>query len=236
MAMTLGYTVPARVYPVLIVCLPAALAVASWFPDESWHWGILSAAGVLGALTMLVAQLGRDLGKAKEADLWLSWGGKPTTQLLRHRDRHLDSITKGRYHTRLANLMGITLPTAEEEAADPGAADNAYNSCVLWLIAQTRAVTSYRLLFKENVSYGFRRNLWAMRPAGSLLAVLGLIMSFIPLVLFWAEGPRVMAGVAVVLNTILLVLWCLRITSDWIQLTAYRYAEELLSTIDMMKA
>ncbi|MBA4105113.1 MAG: hypothetical protein C0485_05090 [Pirellula sp.] len=108
---------------------------------------------------MLAAQLGRDLGKQKEPELWLAWGGKPTTQLMRHRDRQLDAITKQRYHNKIAHLIPITIPTPDVEMAEPGIADDTYDSCVIWLISRTRSTSNYPLLFKENVNYGFRRNL-----------------------------------------------------------------------------
>jgi hypothetical protein len=232
--MNLGYTIPARVYPVVIVCLPVAFAMLSWFPDEKWSLGLSSAAVVTGALAMLSSQLGRDLGKAKEPGLWESWGGKPTTQLLRHRDRFLDSNTKRRYHDRLSELMGTPLPTAEQEAAHPAAADDAYDACVKWLIAKTRVSGASALLFKENVNYGFRRNLWGMRPAGLLISALGLVAAMAPQLVYIKDGLRVNSCISIVANAVLFVLWCFRFTSEWIRLPAFRYAEELLLTIEVL--
>jgi hypothetical protein len=233
-SLNLGYTLPARVYPVIIVCLPAALALFAWFPDKSWNLGILSAVGVTSALTMLGSQIGRDLGKAKEPGLWESWGGKPTTQLLRHRDRQIDQNTKERYHKRLSQLMKFDLPTPRQEEVHPGAADDAYNAAVIWLIGQEKAGPRRDLLFKENVNYGFRRNLWAMRPAGILIAAIGFLGSSIPCAIYWNDGPRITACIATVANTVLLVWWMLRINANWIRIPAFRYAQELLSLIDVL--
>lgn len=235
--MSLAYSIPARLYPTVIVCLPIAMAVLAWFPDQLAAWGLLSAAGtttLVAALTMLFSQLGRDAGKLKEPDLWQTWGGKPTTQLLRHRDRHLDDNTKRRYHARLGELVGVSLPSVEQEQQNPGAADDAYDSCVRWLIAHTRDIKQFPVLFKENVSYGFRRNLWGMRATGFLLAALGVGAAMLPLLMHYSEGFRVTAGVAIAVNATLLVLWSVRFTPDWIRIPAYRYAEELLLTVDVL--
>ena len=115
----------------------------------------------------LLTQLGRDAGKNKEKGLWDSWGGKPTTQLLRHRDHQLDPNTKSRYHAKLAAIVpGIRMPSPEEEAQDPQAADHVYDSCVKYLIQKTRDHKQFPLLFHENVSYGFRRDLLGNETGG----------------------------------------------------------------------
>ena len=110
----------------------------SWFPDLS---GIQAVVGIVAAAGFwaLLAQLGRDGGKRKEPKLFNDWGGKPTTQLLRHRGTHLDTATKGRYREALSSLIaGINLPSAEAEAADWRSADDKYESCARFLREQTR--------------------------------------------------------------------------------------------------
>ena len=50
----------------------------------------------------------------------------PTTLILRHGDRFLDSVSKKRYHDAIRTKLGITVPTPEEEARDLVAADDVY--------------------------------------------------------------------------------------------------------------
>jgi len=236
--MSLTYSISARLYPVAIVVLPIGLAALAWFPDEAAALGLLAATGtttIFAALAMLFTQLGRDAGKSKEQGLWQSWGGKPTTQLLRHRDKHLDVNTKRRYHSRLSELVEVTLPTEEQEAQDPGSADEAYDSCVRWLIAQTRNSKEFSVLLKENTNYGFRRNLWGMRPTGILLSAAGAIASCMPIALNWTQGTRFTAVFATVVSVALFVLWIRRFTTEWIRIPSYRYAEELFLAVDVLK-
>src|SRR5207247_8731576 len=95
------------------------------------------------------------------------WGGAPSSAIFRHRDRQLDSLTKARYHARLATLVGGTkAPTIGEEDADQAAADRIYTAWSNYVRVSTRDATRYPLVFKENANYGFRRNVWGLRPVG----------------------------------------------------------------------
>ena len=231
--MSLQYTIPARLYPFLLVCLPASLAVAAWFPDKFVGYGFLSTIATASGFVVLMTQLGRDAGVTKEQALWDSWGGKPTTQLLRHRDRQINPNTKARYHAKLAAIVpDVQMPTPEDEARDPQAADHAYDSCANYLIQKTRNHKQFPLLFHENVSYGFRRNLWGMKRAGTAFSVIGLVTSVLPVAIYWNQELRIVAVVATAINAFMLAWWLLRFNPDWIRIPAFAYAEELYAASD----
>ena len=122
--------------------------------------------GLLGcAFLFLLAQLGRDRGKAIEPRLYSAWGGKPSVAMLRHRDSRIDRHTKGRWHTYLASRVpGLILATAAEEAQRPAEADDGYESATMWLLTQTRDPVRFQLLQAENRNYGFRRNMLGLKP------------------------------------------------------------------------
>jgi len=44
-------------------------------------------------------------------------GGKPTTQLLRHRDTTIEAVTKRRYHLFLAGKINEAFPDAAQEGS-----------------------------------------------------------------------------------------------------------------------
>ena len=233
--MSVQYTVPARLYPALLVCLPATLSIVAWFPDRFVGYGFLCTVATTSGFGLLLCQLGRDSGKRKEAGLWLSWGGKPTTQLLRHRDKFLDANTKARYHSHLGVMVpGIAMPTADEEAQNSPAADQIYDSCVKYLLQKTRDSKQFALLFQENVSYGFRRNLWAMKPAGIGFAIIGLIASSLATLMHYSDSLPVVAGFVTLINAFLLAWWLVRITPDWVRVPAFAYAQELLAACDKL--
>jgi hypothetical protein len=186
------------------------------------------------AATFFLAQLGRDAGKRAEPALWQSWDGPPTTRRLRHRNRDLNPVIRARQHEKLSELMHAPLPTLQEEIDDPIRADATYDAAVLFLRENTRAAA---LVFKENVAYGFRRNLWAMKPAGIFLSTLGTVASVAAI--WYRPAVNVdgwlMGAVPVVLNAMLLAWWLLRINSDWVRLAAEAYADRLLATTETLK-
>src|SRR5258708_10800954 len=110
-------------------------------------------AGCGGAF--LLSQLARDAGRKSEKALFAKWGGIPSVAIFRHRDTRLDSITKARYHKKLATLVtGVKAPSIEDEQSNATATDEIYAAWSTYLRVSTRDATKYSLLFKENVNYG----------------------------------------------------------------------------------
>ena len=68
--------------------------------------------------------------------------------------------------------IGYPLPTQQEEEACPAWADTKYEEAVTALREATRDTSRFPLVFAENANYGFRRNLWGLRPIGTTIAVL----------------------------------------------------------------
>lgn len=230
-----GYNFRARLAPVVLVILPAALGIAVWTPVDSDAWKMLGSFGISSALSILLVQLGRDLGKGKQASLFASWDGKPTTRILRHRDSTIDPHTKGRYHQRLQALLpDLKLPSARAEKGNPDAADQVYESCVKHLLEVARDKKKNPLLYEANVTYGFRRNYWGMKPAGVANAMLGLGSSAANGVIGYMGSGNV-SGTAVgsvAICALLLTWWLVRITPRWVKLAGDAYAERLLAVCE----
>lgn len=232
-----NYERRARLRPALLVALPAIMGIVSCFPSFTVSYALLAILIACGAVA-LVAQLGRDRGKVLEPRLFALWGGKPTTQLLRHSTKHLPDATRERYHNKLQALVpGIVLPSRLLEGIEPAAADSVYDSCAQFLREKTRDNSKYPLLYSENVSYGFRRNLWAMKPTGIAFGLAGLVVSGVAAIAGIKDGvvPAVPAA-AVLIDALLLAFWMLRITPSWVRLTAFAYAERLLAVCDTIES
>lgn len=220
------YVWKARRCPVLIAALPPALAVLSAFPESDWK--LLLPACTFCGLFMLVGQLGRDPGYQLQERLFESWGGPPTTAILRHRENRLDPATLGGLHRWLAEITGAPAPSKRKETASPADADDVYAAYVQHLRDATRDTKRYPLVFAENVNYGFRRNCLGLRPYAIALAALGTAGAAVNLLLF-ARGPRLGAAVAATIGCILLLLFWLRwVTPDWVRIPAQAYAERLI--------
>jgi hypothetical protein len=184
--------------------------------------------------TILLAELGRERGKNREPELFRSWGGKPSTQLLRHRD-NANEVLLSRRHKKLAALIpGQHLPTVAEESENPALADKAYDSCVAFLLEKTRDQKAFSLLFEENCSYGFRRNLWGMKPIGifiSFAAVLAIVSGLAMRVL----TPQPLVVICGCLTLLISLIWILVIRPTWIKTVAFSYAERLLAACDVLE-
>lgn len=226
------YNLRARVAPCVIVFLPVMLAVTSWWPGQAKWPGVLAGMGASLAFGALLSQIGRDLGKAKQEKLFEKWGGVPTTRLLSHRSSSLNPKTLRRYHDALRQLRpDLRIPRSkEEELADVQAADSTYASCVDTLREVSRDKAKHPLVFEENVNFGFRRNLWAMKPSGILIAIGSAAACFIRvwIYLILQQTIEPLPAISGVVCVAFIVIWWIRITPTWIRSAGFSYAERLL--------
>mgnify|MGYP003583169112 CR=1 FL=1 len=230
-----AYSLKTRYYPTVILLAPLCLVVFSigsgvWDPIKGLASAIVSTLG----LAFIMDQIGRDQGKKKEARLFLLWGGKPTTRIFRHRDSILDPVTLKRYHIKLAEIVeGIHIPSPEEEAANPAAADSIYESCAAYLRQKTRGV-EFPLVYQENTNYGFRRNLWGMKATGIALSILGAFGCATLAAWYFVEGKEewLVAVICALVCIVIFVLWTFRFTPSWVRIPAEEYARQLASACD----
>lgn len=231
------YAFKARFRPALLVFLAPVLGLIAWFPERFVGWTLLG--GTIGTfgLSVLLSEFARDLGKRKEPRLFALWGGPPTTRFLRHRDKTLNPQAKVRYHGALGDLIPtFATPTPQDEEADPAAADQVYEAWTDYLREATRDRHKFPLVFGELASYGFRRNLWAMKPSGTILCAIGFLVAlgacFYDL---WASRaiPPV-AVAAAVIDAILLPCWIFCINPGWVRLVADAYGQRLLGACHIL--
>src|SRR6266496_2866271 len=153
----------ARLFPGFLVTLPISMLAVVMFTTRPAWW---SAAVVLfgaSGVSYFGAQLVRRAGRRKEPALWASWGGAPTTQLLRFRGAS-NRVAVRRRHEQLARVFpDMAVPDEAEESRDLQAADEHYETAIKALIERTRDPVRFARVFDENCQYGFRRNLWGCR-------------------------------------------------------------------------
>lgn len=228
------YSLKARVYPSVIVLLPCLLFAIIYITNIEEYYHYLTSFAGIGLLSFVLAQVGRDRGKKKEKELFKHWGGKPTSMILRHSDNYLDVHTKKRFHTKFEEVISdIRIPTLEEEQEDLYAADCVYDSCTKYLISKTRDTNKYPLLFKENVNYGFRRNLWGMK-AWALTIILGclIVHAVIATEKFTTFGiPNTTDWLLLTVLVIVSIFWLFTVNKEWIKVPAFAYAERLHETL-----
>jgi hypothetical protein len=242
------YDRQARLYPALLCLLPLfALIAVLYAPNVSALTQVVTLAVSCGGL-FLITNICREMGKRLEGQLFREWGGKPTTQLLRHSDGLIDSVTKRRYHAFLSAKINTAFPDAEQEKKDPGKADEAYQSGALWLLDHTRpdVGNQFDLLFRDNITYGFRRNALGVRPLAIVVAIGCLFWTLAKEhVVPGAEGkvfdwsalahlsPAAIISLAV--SSLMLLVWVFFFTKTSLRASAFTFAQTLLRTCDVLQ-
>lgn len=224
----------AQLYPALLVLLAPLVTVAALFPglmSVSAKGSVTTLFVGCGALYLL-ANIARESGKRSQKRLFPS--GMPTPQWLRHRDSTLEAPTKRRYKAFLSKRSGLRFPSATREAEDPGAADERYQSAVRWLIDNTRDNQRVR---QELTAYGFRRNLYGLRPWGLASTITSATVAV--WILWDRHGLAITAApvetliAVVVVGLMIPVLWLFAVTSTWVRSAADSYAVALFGCCDL---
>lgn len=229
------YTLRARVIPVLVVCLPPLVLLGGGVVAGS-RLGIGTGLAIT-VLAALAGQLGRDRGRALQDGLWKKWGGSPTLVRFRYRDAESPERV-ARLHRRVEDVLGDPMPTPQEEAADPVAADYRYDDAVARLRALTRDKQRFSLLFAENVNYGQRRNLLGMKPISVVVAWSTLVVSVLLLVLAAGSLDERVAryAPAAVAAALAVGFWTLIVRETWVRLPADAYARQLTESVDVLRS
>lgn len=181
-----AYSVRARLFPAIIAAAPALTAFALLISWKSF--GLSNLVATLGMLVLLfaIADFSRARGRAIEGKLYTEHGGMPSISMFRRNDETIDGGSKERYRNFLASELALTAPSPSDESADPGAADAFYSQCGNWLRQNTRDMKKFPILFGENITYGFRRNLLGAKAfALSLNAIVVAICIFVLWRLSW---------------------------------------------------
>jgi len=230
-----GYERKARLYPALLLFIPVAVVVGCGLGTSvsraEMGCGVIVSCGGL----FLLAQVARDAGKRNEQGLFERWGGIPSVRIFRHADGRMDAITKARCQKTMSNLVKTAkAPSADEEAADPVAADLVYTAWSTYVRINTRDTRKYPLLFQENINYGYRRNVWGLKPVG--IAVTSVSMAGAITWLYFRYRATGELSVELIIASIgtfvMLLVWLLGINPDWVSVPANAYAERLAEAID----
>lgn len=215
--------------------LPVTLAVVTAVTQApAWWKGVAAVLGASG-VAVLGAALVRWLGQRRQPRLWESWDEPPTTRLLRHRNAPNPELVARRHALIAKVLQGEPLPTAEQEADEPQAADQRYEVAVSALREQTRDPEKFPRVAAENAEYGFRRNRYACRPLGAALAVLVAAASGAAVAAGGGHGSWTRLALAFLLAADLLLLAAYSLVRPaFVRAAAESYAERLLGSLETL--
>lgn len=223
-----AYDRKARLYPAAVVIFPLTLLGLLLFSLPEWWKGLatFAAAGGLHVPVMLTV---RDRGKGLEEGLWESWGGAPTTVLLRWAGK-TNLVQQQQRHVAVAKATEMAMPSREEEAADPAAADAVYEAATEMLRARTRG-DAHALVQAELANYGFRRNLFGCRPFGLVVAAVAFAVEVTLAVLgLWhvIHASAALMFAAAVVSALWLAWWSWAVSPAFVKRDADRYALALV--------
>jgi hypothetical protein len=222
----------ARLAPAVIAAAPAFAFIALLI-----SWGSLSLSNTIATIGLAVllfalSDFARSRGRRIEPQVFRTLGGKPSVTMLRHSDATFDVGSKNRYLNFLADKIGEAAPTVSAERRDPSAADAIYERCGTWLRENTRNSKKFAILFNENVTYGYRRNLFALKwPALALnfavvVGCVAMLTAITPFAPFVHSTSRVVVVLAVA--TIHALYIGLGVTRTGLEDAARAYARQLI--------
>jgi hypothetical protein len=175
-----AYALKARYYPALLATIPALVALAILISRSKFGLTTAVASTAIPVLVFAGADIARRLGKHIEDRIYAEMGGKPSVTMLRYSDDTFDATSKEQYRAFLSSKVNQPIPTEQQENDDPKAADAFYERGGGWLRENTRSTKKFPVLFAENVTYGYRRNLLGLKvPALATNAVLVLLCAFL---------------------------------------------------------
>lgn len=228
------YERKARIYPGLICLFPIIITVFTVSPEIFRLWSSLATLAISFGLLQLLASIARDRGKELEPSLFKEWGGMPSVKILRYSDQTIPKAAKERYHKVLSTQTGIHPPPISLENEQTEEADDIYHSWSDFLRGRTRDSGKYPMVFKENVNYGFRRNLLGLRP---LCIFVGI---FCFALIIWrgfhnyrtsATIDPLLIGTAAIVF-IYITIFILVVNKTWVKLPADAYARQLIETLN----
>lgn len=234
------YIFTARLQPALFALLQTPLSAAILFPNLKESLSVLAGIMAYFGGSVFLSHIAREMGKSSEGFLYKEWGGKPSVVLLRHRDDTLNRLSKARYKQFLsAPPRSIAMMSEQEEQQSPIRADEGYEAASDWLVANTRDKERFPLVYEELISYGFRRNLYALKKLIYAVDIFLLIVLSLWFYESWNssfvgtvnELGYNFVGAYTVTFVHLIITWQL-IKSDWVRRSAFAYAKQLIESCD----
>ena len=233
-----AYNFRARLSPSFLALLPLLFGLMAWVPGIKGTAEPLTGAAVAAGVLFILVCVARDAGEKAQRRLILEWGGQlPSVFMLRHRDASLDKVTKARYHSKLQRTVsGVRLPDKEQEERDAASADEQYSACCSYLKSKTRDDKAFPLVKEENMNYGFRRNLYGLRPYGSFLACAAVVSCGLKLYRAYSTGQQMssLTFFCLVASLLSLFVWAVVVNKQFVRSGADSYATRLLEAIDQI--
>lgn len=219
------YTLKARVTPtILTLYIPFFIFNYFYMNDELAkfinalsEWKFISSLTIAGVLMFLFSQINRGISKAIFEKYYFQNEIKmPTTNFLLHSDQSYTHTHKAKIHSKIEKDFNIKLSSQHDEQENESLSRKIIVEAISLIRTKLR---ENKFLLQHNIEYGFARNL----IGGSAVSVL---ITFLSVLFFIFIQP---VGIAVMINTVLLIVYLLLIFLGKLILNFYgeRYAKTL---------
>lgn len=218
------------------LAVPSTLAVLPIIGTAAllgFNVSIMTGAIIVGVEVLLyplwlMANIVRNMGRALESKRYAT--GVRTTAYARLADKKADYMVRT-HRARLEEVSGVKLLSRQQEARNPSDADARIIDAVNTAKEHMRS-TEFKILKRELKSYGFWRNMLAIRPIGLTLTITAeLVVLFIGLL----SQPNWLLVAAGALNALFALMWCLLITGRNLDDAADRYCEQFYKSLSLIK-
>lgn len=236
------YDRKARLQPALLTAISTLVSIMLLIPELGSIWASIGGLFLYCGATTFLTQVGRDRGKSAEPSLYRSWDGKPSVAMLRNSDTRIDETTKERYRSFLNKTVpGLTLASEAEECKCSKKADEGYESATIWLRAHTRDREKFNLLFRENMNYGFRRNIYALKPWAWTFDIVAIsFVVFLNFDLLTGKTSTIIQSITmenwtcIMMIVIHALIFAFALKERWVRAAADAYAQQLLAACDIL--
>lgn len=223
-----SYERAARFTPGVLLVTPIAIALLGFGFVVTPRSATLAGAALAIVGPALLSKHVGNRGRSIEQALHQAWGGPPTTLLLRP-PKHGLTTTLAQRRFNVERVTQVPLP--DGSGTDHEADAESYRAAVLTLRSKTTDHAAFPLVFAENKSYGFERNLLGVRSEGlwvSGVCTLGVGGTLITTLAGNARLDVTTLALALAAEIISVTFWSTWPTSDRVKDAGTRYAERLL--------
>lgn len=226
------YELRARMLPGLLLVMPAALLLVALVPRFHALEVLTLAATGSFLVGYPVGQWMRDRAQPNQSALFESWGGAPTTQLLRWNNFTISTREKELCREKIIALPGYKWPTASEAALDTVAADNHFKAIVGAVLSNARRHPDrYERMDRASAHFGFLRNCFYSRTTGIIIASASLATCIAAQAFLGSNTDLLSAALGVFGCLLLLLFWIFGVTEQRMHISADAFAVEVFHHI-----
>jgi hypothetical protein len=235
------YSINALFMPAFFICLPLVFTTVAWYPDSKTIFGgimtVLISFGVMSFLSVIISNMGNSI----QRNYFNRWGGAPIILLFMPDNDEIDQYTKKRYFKWLnSKIPDLNLSLDQDDKSD---LQQKIRSATNFLREYTRDKKKYPAIYRDNVAYGFSRNLVAIKYVGLAMSIISLVVNVA--VIFYPDYFQLISGqnstysvtflgvAALTVSVLSIFLLLFVVNESFVKQRAYRYARSLLEICEM---